>query len=80
MLYLQVEKVNWYPYINCNLDCIFDSRLSMFFLHVGIADIFKTIHTLNNVHTVAVCFGVLIHNCLIIFAFYQSLASSNSQE
>jgi hypothetical protein len=40
----------------------------MFFLHVGIADIYKIIHTLNNLKTVIACSGVHICNVLIILA------------
>ena len=69
-LNLQVEKVNRYLYINLKVDCIFDTMLWMFFLYVDIADIYQTIHTLNNPKTAKTCFGVHIHNCLIILAFY----------
>jgi len=37
--------------------------LWMSFLHVGIADIYQTIHTLTNPKTAKACFGVLICNC-----------------
>jgi hypothetical protein len=55
-LNLQVEKVNRDVLINFNIDCIFDSRLSMFFLHVGIADIYQGIHPLINPETAKACF------------------------
>jgi hypothetical protein len=70
MLNLQVEKVNRYPWMNINVDCIFDRMLSIFFLHVGIADIYQSIHTLKNPKTAKACFRVHIHNCLIIPAIY----------
>jgi hypothetical protein len=40
--------VNRYPKINIGVDCIFDSSLSMSFLHIGIADISQMIYTFNN--------------------------------
>jgi len=39
-------------------------------LHVGIADIYQAIHTLNNPETAKACLGVLIHNYLIILCLY----------
>jgi hypothetical protein len=42
----------------------------MSILHVCIADIYQTIHTLNNHKTTKAHFGVHIRNCLIIHAFY----------
>jgi len=39
---------------------MFDSRLSMFFLDVGIADIYQTIHPLNNPKTAKACSSVHI--------------------
>jgi len=47
-LNLQVEKVNRYPLINLNDDWMFKRMLSMSFLHVSSADIYQTIHTLDN--------------------------------
>jgi len=42
----------------------------MSFLHVGIADIYQKIHTLNNHETAKACLAVHIRNYLIILAFY----------
>jgi hypothetical protein len=67
-LNLQVEKVNRYPYRNLNTDRIFDFKLSIFFLHISITDIYQIIHTLNNPKTVKACFGGYIRNSLIILA------------
>jgi hypothetical protein len=54
--------------------------LSMSFFHVGIADIYQTIHTLNNPKTAKACFGVLIRNCLYHPCFYDWWSNSNCHE
>jgi hypothetical protein len=46
----------------------------MSFLPIGIADVYQTIHTLDNPKTVKACFGVHICNSLMILAFYQLIA------
>jgi hypothetical protein len=77
-LNLQVKKVNKDTKVDLNVDCMFDSMSSMSFLNVGVTDIYQTIHTLNHPKTAKACFGVDIHNCLMILAFYHSWSSSNS--
>jgi hypothetical protein len=52
----------------------------MTFLHVGIAEIYQTIHILNIPQTAKACFGGHICNCVMILAFYYRLPSSTSQD
>ena len=48
----------------------------MSFLSLGIADIYQTIHTLNNSMTDESCFRVHIHDCLFIIALCHWWSSS----